>query len=516
MDLAQISQVDNALLQACLEGNEDALAHAVRHGALATRARDAMGATPLHMACLGGHLDIAAWCADQGLEVTTADAQGALPLHTACFNGHLDVARWLTTKAKTSRKEALNQPDLQGGTPLHHAALGGSLKLCRWLLFHGADERATTVDGLTPERVAMEAGEGSQKIVTLLRCHATHLQATEPDRPPFSVAKAAPAEPTAADAAVDADELEAVAQAEREAEAFRRDETARLLAEEDARRQAQEVAAAKLVATQVEAAEQAQKACARGHEARRRRLAAPVPGRPGQEGGRAPRRHRHNRRRRPLPRRRRRRATCRAPAVVPFSNADEAPVQEAPAPKPSRSLMMMSLHKLSRRRSPRRRARGHRSRRARPSRSQSARPPRRRGAGARRRRRRRPGPCGRNELAAAASAATPLSRPRDPPYQDRVGVVAPRRATATAGAWRRRDRRGAGRADRSTRGAGRRAPARAANLLSPARAPWPSMLPNRRGRETGGRQLEERSRALAASAHVGVTPRAAEARSGGG
>ena len=28
MDLAQISQVDNALLQACLEGNEDALAHA--------------------------------------------------------------------------------------------------------------------------------------------------------------------------------------------------------------------------------------------------------------------------------------------------------------------------------------------------------------------------------------------------------------------------------------------------------------------------------------------------------
>ena len=58
MDLAQISQVDNALLQACLEGNEDALAHAVRHGALATRARDAMGATPLHMACLGGHLHV--------------------------------------------------------------------------------------------------------------------------------------------------------------------------------------------------------------------------------------------------------------------------------------------------------------------------------------------------------------------------------------------------------------------------------------------------------------------------
>ena len=38
------------------------------------------------------------------------------------------------------------------------------------------------------------------------------------------------------------------------AESLRRDETARLLAEEDARRQAQEVAAAQFVATQVEAA----------------------------------------------------------------------------------------------------------------------------------------------------------------------------------------------------------------------------------------------------------------------
>ena len=35
-NLNAISQVDNALLQACLEGNADALSHAVQHGAVAS------------------------------------------------------------------------------------------------------------------------------------------------------------------------------------------------------------------------------------------------------------------------------------------------------------------------------------------------------------------------------------------------------------------------------------------------------------------------------------------------
>ena len=123
------------------------------------------------------------------------------------------------------------------------------------------------------------------------------------------------------------------------AESFRRDETARLLAEEDARRQAQEVAAAKLVATQVEAAEQAQKAAPAAtkpaddgwlrqyqadqakKEAERAAAAPtqPAPAPASQEA--APSRF-----------------DVRAPAVVPFSNADEAPVQEAPAPKPLKKL----------------------------------------------------------------------------------------------------------------------------------------------------------------------------------
>ncbi|KAK7248199.1 hypothetical protein SO694_00081140 [Aureococcus anophagefferens] len=95
MDLTQITQVDNALLQACLEGSVEALSHAVQHGAVATRARDPMGATCLHMAAMGGHLDVAAWCVEQGVSPKAGDAQGVLPLHACCFNGHLAVAGWL-------------------------------------------------------------------------------------------------------------------------------------------------------------------------------------------------------------------------------------------------------------------------------------------------------------------------------------------------------------------------------------------------------------------------------------
>ncbi|KAJ1447460.1 ankyrin repeat-containing domain protein [Pelagophyceae sp. CCMP2097] len=267
MDSGQLAQVDNSLLQACLEGNFKAVDHAMQNGANAPRARDPMGATVLHMAALGGHVKMGRWCVQQGALKAATDAQGLLPLHFAAYNGHVAMLSWL---AGTGADRALRVGacDAQGATPLHHAGLGGALTALRWLLNHGADERAVTVDGLTAEQVAHEAGEDGA--VGLLRAFRAHMRHEDPERPPdlppqlraqepepaYAVSPTSnrpagvpPPPPAEDDDGMDAAERLALADAEKEAEQFRRAEMDRLLFEEEARRRAEgDEAARRLVA----------------------------------------------------------------------------------------------------------------------------------------------------------------------------------------------------------------------------------------------------------------------------
>jgi len=233
--LAHVAQLDTAVLQACAEGNAIALDHAVRHGGDPGRARDSSGFTAQHFAALGGDVAIGAYLQELGVSPTIADAQGVLPLHCACHNGHLDFVAWLVDaddaiSSATLRRWALKRDDslvwaalsvkarrllserrrlseaekaearkemraarapklnalvdAQGGTALHHAALGGQQAVVRYLLHYGADERAATVDGLTAEVIARQAGE--VKTAITLRCYSTFLSSVRPDRPALS------------------------------------------------------------------------------------------------------------------------------------------------------------------------------------------------------------------------------------------------------------------------------------------------------------------------------------------
>ena len=56
------------------------------------------GATPLYMACLFGHLEIAQLLVEKGVDVDKAMNDGTTPLYFACMFGHLEVVRLLVGK----------------------------------------------------------------------------------------------------------------------------------------------------------------------------------------------------------------------------------------------------------------------------------------------------------------------------------------------------------------------------------------------------------------------------------
>ena len=49
--------------------------------------------TPLHLACLNGHLDVAQWLHSAGASLDAIDNNGDTPLHLGCCIGHLGIAQ---------------------------------------------------------------------------------------------------------------------------------------------------------------------------------------------------------------------------------------------------------------------------------------------------------------------------------------------------------------------------------------------------------------------------------------
>ena len=78
------------------------------------------------------------------VSLDTRDALGATPLLLAVVGGHLAVV-----KALCARGASLNTPDSKGYSPLHYAALKSRPYIFRWLLEAGADPAARTLDGKT-------------------------------------------------------------------------------------------------------------------------------------------------------------------------------------------------------------------------------------------------------------------------------------------------------------------------------------------------------------------------------
>ena len=159
--------------------------------------KDYNGDTPLHLAALKGHKDIAElllvnkadanaknnhtqtplhWAADRevaellltnGAGVNAKDDFGDTPLHDAASNGHKDVAELLlANKANVNAKNSI------GWIPLHYAAQGGYKDLVGLLLANRADVNAKNNDGETALYWAVS--QGHKDVAELLRQHGGH------------------------------------------------------------------------------------------------------------------------------------------------------------------------------------------------------------------------------------------------------------------------------------------------------------------------------------------------------
>ena len=143
------------LAQACeaaFSGDEARLRQLIGQGLEPDGHEPHAGATPLWLACLGGHAACARLLIELGADTNAASNDGATPLAMCCINGHdACAALLLSARAEAERTTA------QGYSPLFAAAHGGHSRLVTvWLA--KADVNRATSDGTTCLMAAAQAG----------------------------------------------------------------------------------------------------------------------------------------------------------------------------------------------------------------------------------------------------------------------------------------------------------------------------------------------------------------------
>ncbi|RDD37563.1 Transient receptor potential cation channel subfamily A member 1-like protein [Trichoplax sp. H2] len=116
--------------------------------------------TPLHMSTSNGRLEVTITLLERGVNILCRDDEEATPLHGACMEGHLDIVKALVNYAKTGRhgyyelKDVLNATDTDNCTPLHYATENSHASVVAFLLENGADVNAKKSNGKTSLHLA--------------------------------------------------------------------------------------------------------------------------------------------------------------------------------------------------------------------------------------------------------------------------------------------------------------------------------------------------------------------------
>ncbi|XP_048246402.1 ankyrin repeat domain-containing protein 50-like [Haliotis rufescens] len=150
------------LLLAAFGGHREVFDLLVRNGANASVVCN-MGNTILHVACIGGHVEMVEHIMSQGIgDVNSQNQDGRTPLLLAAFGGHREVFDLLVRNGANA-SVVCNK----GNTILHVACIGGHVEMVEHIMSQGiGDVNSQNQDGRTP--LLLAAFGGHREVFDLL------------------------------------------------------------------------------------------------------------------------------------------------------------------------------------------------------------------------------------------------------------------------------------------------------------------------------------------------------------
>ena len=156
---------------ACQVGNEEAVNLLLKSGKIIDLAPpDVNGDTPLHGACLHGHVKVAKILLDKMKEsgkpmavyIVAKNNLGCLtPFHLACRQGHLDIVTMLYQFSESDEEDfkLIDVVDGENSTPLHLACESNKEEVVKFLVEKSPDMIDKINDnGATPAHIAAQCG----------------------------------------------------------------------------------------------------------------------------------------------------------------------------------------------------------------------------------------------------------------------------------------------------------------------------------------------------------------------
>jgi ankyrin repeat protein len=142
-------------------------------------ARGGLMATPLKVALVGKHFEVAELLHRNGADVDVRVASLYTALFQACWFGYLDIARWLLNHGADMNA----QGGYLGFGALHFAVDTGHLLICQMLTEHNADIHNRSNAGESPLHVAAspDVGSASVDIMQVLLDHGADPNARDND-----------------------------------------------------------------------------------------------------------------------------------------------------------------------------------------------------------------------------------------------------------------------------------------------------------------------------------------------